>query len=162
MSATQPDVDLHDRKDRRIVAKHSRVPLVIDPDFDPRPIVMKIESGPGLSWIAHDPLIAVLNARSKKGLAGGPISALDDKHCDLVAIHGTQFVKGAPCNQGALGTIDARRLSAKLLHESSPSVGHIPGEQRPTVALAGHIVVPPLPVKAGWRGRSPLGMPKRK
>src|SRR6476620_9594121 len=25
---------------------------------------------------------------------------------------------------------------------------------RPTVAFAGHIVVPPLPVKAGWRGQA--------
>jgi hypothetical protein len=34
---------------------------------------------------------------------------------------------------------------------------HVEG-WRPTVALAGHIVVPPLPVRAGWRGRSPLWM----
>lgn len=32
----------------------------------------------------------------------------------------------------------------------------IPEGQRPTVALAGHIVVPPLPVKAGWRDRQVL------
>jgi len=40
------------------------------------------------------------------------------------------------------------------LHGFVPNA-HLEG-WRPTVALAGHIVVPPLPVKAGWRDRQVL------
>ena len=40
-----------------------------------------------------------------------------------------------------------------------PSCTRIWGRaERPIVAHLSHIVVPPLPVKAGWRGRSPLWM----
>jgi len=48
-------------------------------------------------------------------------------------------------------------FSLCFVHEKSlQGCTCIPEGQRPTVALAGHIAVPPLPVKAGWRGRQAL------
>src|SRR5262245_33959957 len=51
--------------------------------------------------------------------------------------------------QRRLATADMKSLHGFV------SNAHLEG-WRPTVALAGHIVVPPLPVKAGWRDRQVL------